>query len=246
MEQYPTTQHGRQAKARANRAMFDAIARRYDSLNGLMSLGLDRGWRRRLVNLCALAPGDRCLDLCCGTGAVTRELARLGAWTVGVDASAEMLAIAHGVPAVGVQFVQGDALQLPFPPAAFDVVTIAFGNRNVANLAALFAEMARVCKPGGRIVSLEISPPPAPLWRGLFFAYFTRGPIWLARLLGADPSAYRYLAESVRAYPNPHAVAALMTEAGLTAVEVHCALGGALAWHRGVKGSAECGVRPAE
>lgn len=222
-------------KARANRAMFDGIAPRYDLLNRLVSLGLDQRWRRRLVDLCEISAGSRCLDLCCGTGDVTRELARRGASAVGLDASARMLAVASARLGQEIVFVQGDALCLPFPNNTFDAITIAFGNRNVASLELLYAEMRRVAKPGGRVVSLEISRPPSRLLAAPFFLYFSYLPALLARLCGADPAAYTYLPASVRQYPSAVAVAKIMRGAGLREVCCHTHLGGIIAIHRGVK-----------
>lgn len=235
MEQYPKSPAVQAEKARTNRAMFDGIARRYDLLNRLMSLGLDKRWRRIQVDLCEIGSSASCLDLCCGTGDVAAELARRGAQVTGLDASAEMLRLARERhPAI--TFVQGDALALPFPDDTFDAVTIAFGNRNVADLDRLFVEMRRVAKPGGRVVSLEIHQPPRWL-RPLFFLYFAHLPALLARLLGADPSAYRYLPASVRAYPDPETIADRMRTAGLCDVTVMRLMGGILALHRG---SAPC------
>jgi demethylmenaquinone methyltransferase/2-methoxy-6-polyprenyl-1,4-benzoquinol methylase len=231
MEQYPASEAARMEKARVNRAMFDRIAQRYDVLNGLVSLGLDAGWRQRLAAQCAVGPGARCLDLCTGTGAVARVLARAGADVVGLDASAEMLALAA---TRGVACVRGDALRLPFPDQTFDAVTIAFGNRNVASLEGLYAEMRRVAKPGGRVVSLEINRPPSALLARLFFLYFANVPRLLARLVGVDPGAYAYLADSVRRYPDAGTVAAIMTAAGLREITIDRLFGGIAVIHRGV------------
>lgn len=231
-EQYPVTEAGQHAKAQANRAMFDGIASRYDLLNGFMSLGLDRGWRRRLVDLCAVGRGSHCLDLCCGTGAVAREMTSRGARVIGLDASGAMVAAARARG--GAEFVQGDALAMPFAARIFDVVTIAFGNRNVASLERLYAEMRRVAKPGGRVASLEINRPSSPLLCRLFFLYFARVPALLARLCGADPAAYTYLPASVMAYPSPEEVAAIMQQAGLTGITIERHLGGAVVIHRGI------------
>lgn len=234
-QQYPATNAGQRAKARANRAMFDAVARRYDLLNGVMSFGLDAGWRRRLVELSAVGPGSRALDLCTGTGGVARLLAQHGAQVVGLDASFAMLAHAQCAENAPVAYVQGDALQLPFPADRFDAVTIAFGNRNVASLPALYQEMRRVARPGGRIASLEITGPTTPWLRALFFLYFTHLPPLIARLLGTNSAAYAYLPDSVRRYPAPPAVAAIMREAGLRDVAIYPLLAGAVVIHVGVK-----------
>ncbi|MHB9130579.1 MAG: ubiquinone/menaquinone biosynthesis methyltransferase [Armatimonadota bacterium] len=238
MDQYPTTAEGRAEKARANRAMFDGIAARYDLLNRVMSLGLDRHWRRRLVDLCEIAPGAHCLDLCCGTGDVTRELSRRGAHAIGLDASHNMLTMAQQQPWTSDfgpwTYTQGDALSLPFPDHSFDAITIAFGNRNVASLEALYREMCRVAKPGGRVVSLEINRPSSPALNGLFFLYFAHLPALFARFLGADPSAYTYLPESVRRYPAPESVAEIMRNVGLQEVTFERHMGGIIVLHRGI------------
>jgi demethylmenaquinone methyltransferase/2-methoxy-6-polyprenyl-1,4-benzoquinol methylase len=232
-EQYPTTEAGRREKAQRNRLMFDRIARRYDLLNRLISLGMDARWRRVLVRRCALAPGMRVLDLCTGTGDVARALARSGAEVIGLDASGEMLAMARARED-GLTYVQGDALALPFPDGTFDAVTIAFGNRNVASLDRLYAEMRRVAKPGGRVVSLEINRPPFRPLAGLFFLYFTQVPQLLARCCGVDPGAYAYLAESVRQYPDADTVAGIMTAAGLREISIDRLMGGIAVIHRGI------------
>ncbi|HEY3379099.1 MAG TPA: ubiquinone/menaquinone biosynthesis methyltransferase [Armatimonadota bacterium] len=231
MDQYPASAEDRQEKADANRAMFDRIASRYDLLNRVMSLGLDAWWRRRLVALCALQPHDLCLDLCCGTGDVTRLLARHGARAVGLDASANMLAVARRHDP-RLSYVQGDALALPFADAQFSAVTIAFGNRNVASLERLYAEMRRVAQPGGRVVSLEINCPTVPWLAALFFLYFSHVPPLAARIFGVDAAAYHYLPASVRRYPGPEAVAAIMANAGLHDIHIERYLGGALVLHR--------------
>jgi len=234
MDQYPTTESGRREKARANRAMFDGIARRYDLLNRVMSLGLDAHWRKKQVALCAVGPGSRCLDVCCGTGDVAQALARRGAAVVGLDASAGMLAVARERVGEEIALVRGDALRMPFPDDTFDAITIAFGNRNVASLSGLYTEMRRVAKPGGRIVSLEINRPAATWLQWAFLLYFSRLPALFARLLGSDPSAYEYLPESVKCYPDPTTVAEIMREAGLHDVRVLPSFGGVVVIHVGM------------
>jgi len=214
--------------------MFDGIARRYDLLNRVMSLGLDARWRRRQVELCAVGPGARCLDVCCGTGDVARELARRGAAVIGLDASAGMLAVARQRVGQGIALVRGDALRLPFPDNVFDAVTIAFGNRNVAGLPALYGEMRRVAKPGGRVVSLEINRPASPWLQWAFLLYFSRLPALFARLLGSNPSAYEYLPESVRRYPDPAAVAQIMHDAGLRDIRIFPSFGRVVVIHVGI------------
>lgn len=233
-EQYPSSEAGQLAKAQSNRAMFDRIAYRYDRLNRLMSLGMDGVWRRRLVEMCEIVPGDRCLDLCCGTGAVAQELAHHGATVVGIDASANMLAVARRRTGKQIHLVQGDALRLPCADGTFDAITIAFGNRNVASLERLYAEMRRVAKPGGRVVSLEISRPASRLLSRAFMLYFGHFPAFLARLMGADPAAYAYLPESVRRYPPADDVAEIMRSVGLRDVSYARFMGGVIVIHRGI------------
>ena len=235
MELFPNSDEARRAKARANRVMFDHIAPHYDLLNLLMSLGQIQYWRRRLVECCAISTGSRCLDLCCGTGKVTRALAQRGAAVIGVDASAGMLKVAKARSGQTIGFVQGDALCLPFPDNTFDAVTIAFGNRNVASIEQLYAEMRRVARHGGRIASLEVIPPTSALLNGLFFFYFNHLPPLFARLFGTDPMAYAYLSESVRNYPDARHVTDIMHAAGLHEVRYHALFGGIVALHVGVK-----------
>ena len=168
----------------------------------------------------------------------TLHLAAFGCFVVGADIAEENLKIAKTSYALRnpPRFVASDCCHLPFPDGSFDAVTIAFGNRNVASLPALYAEMRRVAKTGGRVVSLEITGPTAPVLREAFFLYFTHVPPLLARLLGADPGAYTYLPDSVRRYPAPAAVAAIMRDAGLREVTVHPLMLGAVVLHRGIAG----------
>ena len=235
MEQYPSSEEGQRAKARDNEAMFDRIAHRYDVLNRLISFGLDARWRRRMVDLCLLGEGMESLDLCCGTGDVTRECHRRGARASGVDASEAMLAVARRRSSSDITYLHGDALALPFADATFDAVTIAFGNRNVASLPKLYGEMARVTRAGGRVASLEITAP-TPRWlSALFFAYFGNVPPLLARLLCVDLTAYQYLPASVALYPPAETVTAIMQQAGLR--DIHCErhLAGSITIHCGVR-----------
>ena len=162
--------------------LFGTIARRYDLINDLQSLGLHRLWKRRLVRLARLESGQRALDVCCGTGDVTFALARTGAEVIGLDFSREMLRVAEArrVRDAGrepsgqggtLAFVQGDALHLPFPDASFDAVTISYGLRNLADFEAGLAEMRRVLRTAGRLLVLDFGKPANPLWRALYFAY---------------------------------------------------------------------------
>ncbi len=204
--------------------MFDRIASIYDPMNTVITLGLDRRWRRATAVATALRPGMRAIDVACGTGALTRELARrVGpeGSVEGVDLSAAMLRVAQrrAVPSGAARpaYRRADALALPFEDASVDAATIAFGLRNLSDHRRALREMRRITRPGGLVVVLEIATPTA--WPGRFAAatWFERFVPLLGRLMGGG-SAYRYLPDSVRRYPTPRAVAALMTDAGLTDV----------------------------
>lgn len=214
------------------RELFGTIARRYDLLNDLQSLGLHRWWKRRLVRLARLAPGRRALDVCCGTGDVALALARTGAEVIGLDFSPEMLAVARQrarTAAGNLRFVEGDALALPFPEDSFDAVTISYGLRNLADFRAGLAEMARVLRPGGRLLVLDFGKPANRLWRALYFAYLRRAVPAFGRLFAGRADAYAYILESLRHYPDPAGVAALLAAVGLVRVRVVPLLGGAMA-----------------
>jgi demethylmenaquinone methyltransferase/2-methoxy-6-polyprenyl-1,4-benzoquinol methylase len=231
--------------------LFGAIARRYDLANDLQSLGLHRLWKRRLARLAGVGPGDRALDLCCGTGDVAKALARHRARVVGLDFSAPMLAraaqragtlvprAASALPAAcrhRLMLVCGDALRLPFPDDTFDAVTISYGLRNLASAAAGLREMRRVARPGGRILVLDFGKPANPLWRRLYFGYLRRWVPRLGRLVAGSAEAYAYILESLAHYPAQQGVAALMLELGLTQVQVINLLGGAMSINCGAKG----------
>ena len=204
--------------------MFDRIAPIYDAMNSVMTAGVDRRWRRACVRATALSPGDTALDVACGTGALTRELARAvapGGSVIGVDRSTEMLRVARRRPvpsgAVAPRWVEGDALALPLEDGSADAATISFGLRNVADYAACLAELARVTRPGGRVVVLELAMPERWLGRVIAGTWFDRVVPLLGRVAGGG-SAYRYLPDSVRGYPSPDEVAEAMGRAGLAGV----------------------------
>lgn len=210
-------------------AMFDGVARRYDLTNTVLTGGMDRRWRSLTRAALQLRPGDRVLDLAAGTAVSTVELARSGAWCVAADFSLGMLrAGAHrGVPKVA-----ADALHLPFVDAAFDAVTISFGLRNIADTDAALRELARVTRPGGRLVVCEFS---TPVWAPLRTAYHLGlGTVLpaVARRLSSNPEAYSYLGESIRAWPDQAALAARVGAAGWTRVAWRNLTGGAVALHR--------------
>jgi demethylmenaquinone methyltransferase/2-methoxy-6-polyprenyl-1,4-benzoquinol methylase len=214
-------------------AMFDRVAERYDTTNTVLSFGQDRLWRRATREALQLTPADRCLDLAAGTGVSTVELARSGAEVVACDFSLGMLraGLSRGVPMVG-----GDALHLPFADASFDAATISFGLRNVVDTAGALRELARVTKPGGRLVVCEFSH---PVWRPLrtaYTEYLMRALPSVARAVSSNPEAYVYLAESIRAWPDQAALAEVIAEAGWRNVGWRNLTGGIVALHRAVRG----------
>ncbi len=226
----PFYQTGEQRAGKV-RDLFGTIARRYDLINDLQSLGLHRAWKRRLVGLARLRTSDQALDLCCGTGDVAFALAQTGAEVTGLDFSPAMLDVARARAerqAGRVTFVQGDALRLPFADNAFDAVTISYGLRNLADFEAGLAEMQRVAKPGGRLLVLDFGRPANPVWRGLYFAYLRLAVPVFGRLFAGSADAYAYILESLRHYPGQQGVAELMRRQGLAKVAVHDLLGGAM------------------
>jgi demethylmenaquinone methyltransferase/2-methoxy-6-polyprenyl-1,4-benzoquinol methylase len=210
-------------------AMFDAVARRYDRTNTVMSFGLDGRWRRRTRQSLELHPGERVLDLAAGTAVSTVELARSGAYAVGCDFSLGMLREGRGRH---VPLVAGDALHLPFADAAFDAVTISFGLRNVADVDRALHEMARVVRPGGRLVVCEFSRPTFRPFRHLYLNYLMRAMPVIARHVSSNPDAYAYLAESIRSWPPQLELARRIAAAGWADVHWRNLTGGVVALHR--------------
>lgn len=204
------------------RSMFDRIAPIYERMNTLMTAGLDAGWRRAAVRAAGLRPGMVAVDVACGSGSLTRLLASAvgpaGA-VIGVDISGAMLREAERRvgPAQPIRYELADALALPMPDASVDAATIAFGLRNVADYRACLAEMARVTRPGGRVVVLEIAVSAAGPGRWIAGAWFRRLVPRIGRLAGGG-AAYRYLPESVERYPTPAVIAGEMRAVGLAGV----------------------------
>ena len=213
-------------------AMFDGVARRYDVTNTVLSLGLDRRWRRRARQCLEQVRGQRVLDLAAGTGVSTAELERSGAWAVGCDFSLGMLRAGRtNRSRRHLPLVAGDATQLPFSDGAFDAVTISFGLRNIVDVPAALREMARVTRPGGRLVVCEFSRPVWPVLRMLYLNYLMRFLPWLARRVASNPEAYVYLAESIRAWPAQQELARSIAECGWTNVRFRNLTFGVVALH---------------
>ncbi|ORV48959.1 ubiquinone biosynthesis methyltransferase UbiE [Mycolicibacter engbaekii] len=209
-------------------SMFDGVARRYDLTNTVLSLGRDRSWRRATRLALELRPGQRVLDLAAGTAVSTVELARSGAWCVAADFSVGMLAAGarRAVPKVA-----GDATRLPFADAVFDAVTISFGLRNVVDHTAGLREMARVTRPGGRLVVCEFSTPTVPVFATAYKEYLMRALPAVARAVSSNPEAYVYLAESIRAWPDQAALAEQIRASGWSEVSWRNLTGGIVALH---------------
>ena len=219
------------------REMFDRIAAIYDRLNSVMTAGLHHQWRRRAADLTALSPGDRALDVATGTGDLALELARRVApdgEVLGIDFAERMLELAREKAGrLPVRFEAANALSLPFADDAFDAATVGFGARNFADLERGLREMARVVRPGGRIVVLEITTPRRRPLSTFFELWFDRVVPALGRIAG-DAQAYEYLPSSVRRFPGPEELASVMSRSGVTDIRYVITGGGIIALHVGV------------
>ena len=216
-------------------AMFDEVAARYDLTNTVLSLGRDRGWRTAVRQALDLRAGERVLDLAAGTATSSAALARSGADVVGCDFSLGMLQVGRRAGHDGVDLVAGDALRLPFADGSFDAVTISFGLRNTADAGLALAELLRVTRPGGRLVVCEFSSPTWAPFRAVYLNYLMRALPVVATRVSSDPSAYVYLAESVRAWPTQPALAARLQQGGWADVAWRNLSGGIVALHRGTR-----------
>jgi demethylmenaquinone methyltransferase / 2-methoxy-6-polyprenyl-1,4-benzoquinol methylase len=226
--------------------LFAAIATRYDLINDLQSFGLHRRWKRRLVKLANVRSDDRALDVCCGTGDIAFALARRSAEVMGLDFSEPMLSVARERQkaesrrqkcegGMSIQFLQGDATRIPFANGTFDIVTVGYGLRNLADWEAGLSEMRRGAKPGGRLLILDFGKPEHSLWRSLYFAYLKLFVPTLGRLFCGDAAAYAYILESLQHYPAQQGVAAKMRELGLAKLRVVNLLGGMMSINYGEK-----------
>jgi demethylmenaquinone methyltransferase/2-methoxy-6-polyprenyl-1,4-benzoquinol methylase len=228
--------------------LFDMVARRYDFINDLQSFGLHRRWKRLAAQLANAQPGNRALDVCCGTGDLAFALAASGADVVGLDFSEAMLAVAKAKvrnhksnvrsPQSSVpnpQFLHGDALRVPFPDASFEIITVGYGLRNLVSWEAGLSEMTRVAKPGGRLVVLDFGKPDCAFWRAVYFTYLKLVVPLLGLIYCHNAGAYAYILESLKRYPAQRGVEAKMHELELTNVRVVNLLGGAMSINLGQK-----------
>ncbi len=227
-------------KAGRVRRVFDSVASRYDLMNDLMSLGLHRAWKAYTVTVANVREGDRVLDIAGGTG----DLARAFAKKVGERGTVVLSDINQAMLGAGrdrlldagvvLPTVACDAEKLPFADASFDLVSVAFGLRNMTHKEAALAEMCRVLRPGGRLLVLEFSKVAAPLARPYDWYSFNVIPL-IGRLVAKDADSYRYLAESIRMHPDQNALKAMMKGAGFGHVDVHNLAAGVVALHAGIK-----------
>ena len=212
------------------RALFATIADRYDLITAVLSYGQDARWKRRLIDLAQVRPGERALDLACGTGDIALAAAARGARVVGLDITHRMLQLAAQKPGAAA-FLAGDMTTLPFRSQAFDLVTTGYGLRNVPDLNAAVDEIARVLRPGGRLLSLDFNRPQPALVRAAYLSYLTLVGGALGWLLHRDPDTYRYIPASIRRYPGAEGVAALLASRGFTGVRVVPLLFGLMTLH---------------
>jgi demethylmenaquinone methyltransferase/2-methoxy-6-polyprenyl-1,4-benzoquinol methylase len=222
-------------------AMFDEVAPKYDIVNDVLSMGQTRRWRRLVVDAVGARPGSRVLDLAAGTGTSSEPYADAGVSVVACDFSLGMLKVGKR-RRPDIDFVAGDATNLPFEDNSFDATTISFGLRNVNEPKKALAEMLRVTKPGGKLVIAEFSSPVVPLWRTMYTEYLMRALPPIARKVASNPDAYVYLAESIRAWPNQDELAAWIAAEGWESVAYRNLSGGIVAIHRAVKPAEAAGA----
>lgn len=224
--------------------LFAAIAPRYDLINDLQSFGLHRWWKRRLLKLAAVRPGEAALDVCCGTGDVAFALAAAGATVTGFDFSEPMLQVARqragrlSGSITPPDFRQGDALNLPFPDAAFDVVTISYGLRNLADFDRGMRELARVLRPHGRLLVLDFGKPDNALWRWGYFQYLRWFVPVFGRVFCGDGDTHGYILDSLKKYPAQRGVDAKLAELGFAERRVVNLLGGVMGINWARRGAA--------
>lgn len=228
-----------ESKRRYVRRLFATIADRYDFITVVLSYGQDRRWKRRLLNEARITHGERVVDLACGTGDIALQAAARGATVVGLDITPRMVELARAkatrarheglwpIPT----FVVGDMTALPLPDSSVDVVTTGYGLRNVPVLDDAIDEIARVLKPGGRLLSLDFNRPASDLVRSVYLAYLTGVGSALGWVLHGDPDTYRYIPESIRRYPGAHGISTLLRARGFDGVSAKRLLGGLMSLH---------------
>ena len=214
--------------------MFDDVAARYDLTNDVLSLGQDRLWRRATINALGCEPGDRVLDIAAGTGTSSEPLADAGVDVVPADFSLGMLRVGRR-RRPDMAFTAADAMSLPFADESFDVVTMSFGLRNVADAETALREFLRVTKPGGRLLVCEFSQPVNKVFRTVYTNYLMRALPPVARRTSSNPESYVYLAESIRAWPPQGELARVIEQAGWSQVGWSNLTGGIVALHHGTK-----------
>jgi ubiquinone/menaquinone biosynthesis methyltransferase len=223
-------------KSRYVRRLFSTIADRYDLITVLLSYGQDRRWKRRLLSMVPTGPSVRALDLACGTGDITYGLHDRGAASIGLDITPRMVELARGKrPGARPGFLVGDMMRLPFADASFDVVTTGYGIRNVPVIDDAMAEVRRVLRPGGMLLSLDFNRPSSRLVRSIYLIYLTVVGSTLGLVLHGDPDTYRYIPESIRRYPGADGVCAIARSQGFASCEHLRVLGGLMAIHRAVR-----------
>ncbi|ASN21301.1 demethylmenaquinone methyltransferase [Paenarthrobacter sp. YAF11_1] len=214
--------------------MFDDVAPKYDVVNDVLSMGQTRRWRRIVVDAVDVKVGQKVLDLAAGTGTSSEPYADAGVDVVACDFSLGMLKVGKR-RRPDIDFIAGDATNLPFADNSFDASTISFGLRNVVEPRKALEEMLRVTKPGGRLVIAEFSHPVVPLWRNLYTEYLMRALPAIATKVSSNPDAYVYLAESIRAWPDQDHLAQWLSDAGWTDITYRNLSGGIVAVHRAQK-----------
>jgi demethylmenaquinone methyltransferase/2-methoxy-6-polyprenyl-1,4-benzoquinol methylase len=230
------------AKRRYNRRMFEIIAPRYDFITRLLSYGQDQRWKRRLVDLAAVQPGERALDVACGTGDLVRLLSAAGARVVGVDLTPAMLLIARHRPGASRgRYLAGDIVDLPFAAEAFDLVTAGYALRNLPDLDGGLRELGRVLRPGGRLLALDFNRPQCGPLRAAYLGYLWVVGSTLGTILHGDADTYRYIAASLSRYPAAATVAGRMTAAGFDHAGWQPVLGGLMAFHFATRAAAAPG-----
>ncbi len=222
------------SRAQKVNELFASIAPRYDRINDIQSFGMHHRWKRRVVRMARLRTGDRALDVCCGTGDIAELLAATGAKTIGLDFTAEMLDVARRRNAA-IEYLQGDAMALPFEDESFEAVTVGFGLRNLAEWKTGLEEMHRVARPGGRLLVLDFGRPDNGIWRALYFSYLRMIVPVYGKMFCGNWSAYAYILESLKNYPAQRGVEQGMKELNCQDVRVVNFFGGAMSINYGVK-----------